>query len=71
MDMVKAAYIHADNFSFLARTEVQTWYQIDDEHDGVGYDKRPSNSDADPGCLFAQLYPVTVTNDSRRKWVSN
>lgn len=57
------AYIHADDFSFFARTEVETRYKVDDEHDGVGDDECPCNAHTDPGDLLAQLDPVTITKN--------
>lgn len=58
-------YVHAHDFSFFTRTEVQTRYKVDDEHDGVGYDKGPCDADTDPCDLLAQLDPVPITEITR------
>lgn len=40
---------------------METWYEVDDEHDRVGDDKSPRNADTDPSDLLAQLDPVAIT----------
>jgi hypothetical protein len=53
-------YIHTDDFGLFARTEVQTRYEVDDEHDGVCNDECPADTDGDPSDLLAELNPVAI-----------